>query len=165
MLTLFGYAGANDLMLGEVGERVVVMITFVGRCVLDLLLAAGRLLIDLRLHQVVFQRGRVVLRGVTDFGRQNDLGVEIDDAFCLVGQVRRTAFHAGEAAIGIGRALPLVVGNRLVVAGFIEAPQLVDARLLAGFCEPTLFHQSRQVSVPVLVDVLAHDDLHGGVGF
>ncbi len=69
--------------------------------------------------------------------------------FGLVGQMRRAVFHAGDAAVGIGRAHPLVVGNLLVLAGFVELSQFFVAGPLVPFGDqPLLLHEPREVVVP-----------------
>jgi len=79
------------------------------------------------LHGVyaVFERLRIGPIGRINLRDENHLRVEIDHVFRVISEVRRTVFPLRDAAVGVGRTLPLVVGNKLVFAGFVELSQLV----------------------------------------
>jgi hypothetical protein len=66
--------------------------------------------------------------GGMDRRRHHDAGVEIDRALRFVGQMRRPVLHPGDLRLGVGRALPIGVRQRLALALAVEARQVLGAR-------------------------------------
>lgn len=160
-----GDVAAIRRVLVQFGERAVGMVPLVGHQIDDLRLAAGLLKVDLRLMQAVFERVRIGIVRVVDLRRENRVQLQIDNVLGLVGQVRRAVFHPGDAGVGIGGTGPLLVRDFLVRAGFVELSQVFVAGRIIVFVDATLlFHQPREVFLPVLARILADDALHRGVG-
>ena len=72
------------------------------------------------------ERRRVAFVGRMDRRRHHDAGVEIDRVLRFVGQMRLVL--SGDLRLGVGRALPIRVRQRLAPALAVEARQVLGAR-------------------------------------
>ena len=70
-----------------------------------------------------------------------------DDVLGLVGQMRGTVLHLGDAAVLIGRRLPLPVGYLLVLPLCIEAATLLIGRILDALFGPGHRDYSHHASI------------------
>ena len=95
-----------------------------------------------------------------DRRRHHDAGVEIDRVLRFVGQMRRPVLHPGDLRLGVGRALPIRVRQRLALALAVEARQVLGARRV----DPALFRHPRQHLAIALAVVAPHDRAQRGVG-
>ena len=103
--------------------------------------------------------------GVINLGRQDQLRVQIDDVFGLVGQMRAAVLHLGDPAVGVGFAPPLFVRDLLVLAIAIEPSHFFGRRFVALLDLARFLHQTPDILLPVLARVAADDALHRRVGF
>src|SRR5271166_1590964 len=106
------------------------------------------------------KRRRVAFVGRMDRRRHHDAGVEIDRVLGLVGQMRRPILHPGDLRLGVGRALPVRVRQRLALALAVEARQILGA----GRVDPALFRHPRQHLAIALAVVAPHDRAQRRVG-
>ena len=89
----------------------------------------------------------------------HDAGVEIDRVLGLVSQMRRSVLHLGDLGVGVGRALPVGVRQRLALALAVEARQVLGV----GVSIP-LSCAIRVVCAIALAAVAPHDRAQRGVG-
>jgi hypothetical protein len=111
-------------------------------------------------HHAVDQRALVGLVGVVNLRREDQLAVEVDRVLGLVRQVRAAVLPLGDPRIGIGRALPVVIGDLLGLPFLVEAANLRVGRLLVllddAFIRPTTYaRQSSPVSVRTMLFIAA----------
>jgi hypothetical protein len=106
------------------------------------------------------KRRRVAFVGRMDRRRHHDAGVEIDRVLRFVGQMRRPVLHPGDFRLGVGRALPIRVRQRLALALAVEARQVLGVRRV----DPALFRHPRQHLAIALAVVAPHDRAQRGVG-
>ena len=74
--------------------------------------------------------------------------------------MRRSVLHPGDLRLGVGRALPIRVRQRLALALPVEARQVLGARRV----DPALFRHPRQHLAIALAVVAPHDRAQRGVG-
>ena len=75
--------------------------------------------IGLCLLERLEDRRRVAFVGRVDFGGDDRPGVEINCVLGLVGQMRGSVLHSGDARILVARGLPLLVGEFLSLSVFV----------------------------------------------
>ena len=156
----FGNIRSHTQRAVQQGQGVRRMITFVGRRVANVCRTVGLDDVELRLYHALGQRLGVATIGFIYDRRQHQIRFQIDDVFCLVGQMRPAVLHLRNAAVGIGGRLPIVVGDLLLRPCFVESPQIFVGRVLdAGLCG-----QSPEILFPILTRVLPLDALHCRVG-
>src|SRR5262249_57581799 len=85
---------------------------------------------------------------------------EVEGGLGLGGGVGGGVVQLGDAAVRVGRRLPVGVADLLVLALPVEPLQVG----VGGVLQAGLGGQAAQVGLPVLAGVLAGDALHGGVG-
>ena len=95
-----------------------------------------------------------------DPGRHDHAGVEIDGVLRLVGKVRGAVLHPGDARLGIGRRRPVGVRQGLVLAGAVEADQILGTRRL----DAALAGQTPQHLLVILAGIPPHQAAQRGIG-
>src|SRR5437763_9981186 len=76
-----------------------------------------------------------------------------------------TVLHLGDAAVRITLAFPVVVGNLLALAGFVEPFHLLHGGLFIWADSARLTHQASDERLPVFTRVATDDAFHGGIRF
>jgi hypothetical protein len=79
--------------------------------------------------------------------------------------MRPAVLHLGDPRVRVRRALPVLVGDLLVLPLFVEPANLLVRWLGVRLDDALFLHEAHNVAAPVVAGVLTDDALHRGIGF
>src|SRR5262249_36339867 len=142
--------------LDALGQQPVVVISLVGHQLDHGRLSPSRNQIGLGEDQALGSALRIAAIGVGHVRTDDGLGLQVHRVLGFVGQMSAPILHLGDTALGIRRALPLLIGNFLVGTLAVDPAQVI----VGGIFDPFGFGQTAQVLLPVGPVVFAHDAFH-----